>query len=117
MRKINILLFLLALCCVSSTARTASAQIAGGYGAVDKNDPEVKAAAKYAVAAETRHAHHTIKLISINKAEQQVVAGMNYKVCMKVRDGKKTRWATAVVYQNLKNKRSLTSWDWGACNW
>jgi hypothetical protein len=58
-----------------------------------------------------------ISLISIDKAEQQVVAGMNYKVCLKVRNGKRVRYATAVVYRDLKGKRSLSSWDWGECNW
>lgn len=89
----------------------------GNYRPVSKNDPQVKAAANYTVRAEARRIRHVITLLSVNKAEQQVVAGMNYRVCLKVRDNRRTRWATAVVYRHWNGKRSLTSWDWGACNW
>ena len=117
MRKINFLVFLLVFCFIGFAAKTATAQMPGGYNSVNKNDPQVKAAARYAVTTQSKRAGHSITLISISKAEQQVVAGMNYKVCLKVSDRKRTRWATAVVYRDLKGGRSLTSWDWGACNW
>lgn len=117
MRKITFLSFLLAFCFIGFTAQSAAAQIAGGYNPVSKNDPQVRAAAKFAVAAESKRVKHVITLISIRKAQQQVVAGMNYEVCLQVRDGRRVRRATAVVYRNLQGKRSLTSWDWGECNW
>jgi len=117
MQKLKISIFFLAFCFIGLTAQSAAAQIPGGYNSVSKNDPQVKAAAKFAVAAQSKRVKHVITLISINKAEQQVVAGMNYKVCLQVRDGRRVRKATAVVYRNLQGKRSLTSWDWGECNW
>lgn len=119
MLKLLTSVFVLGFFCLIFTASSATAQepMAGGYSSVSKNDAQVKAAAKYAVAREARRVKRGITLISISKAEQQVVAGMNYQVCMKVRDGRKTRWASAVVYRHWKGTRSLTSWDWGACNW
>jgi hypothetical protein len=117
MRKLYASMFLLAFCFLVFAASNAAAQMVGNYRPVSKNDPQVKAAANYAVSTEATRTRHTITLISISKAEQQVVAGMNYRVCLKVREGKRTRWATAVVYRHWKGKRSLTSWDWGTCDW
>src|SRR5438046_2125086 len=91
-------------------AMSASAQIAGGYNDAENNKAEVKRAAKVAVSSHSKQVHRTVTLIKINKAEAQVVAGMNYRICMQVRDGKHVRTVTAVVYQNLKNKYSLTNW-------
>ncbi len=117
MRKLNLLLPLFVFCFIAIGAQTAKAQIAGGYGSVDTKDPQVRAAARYAVAVENKKIRSGVVFILLVKAEQQVVAGMNYKMCLKVRNGKRIRYATAVVYRDLKGKRSLTSWDWGECNW
>ena len=117
MRKTILLLCLMTFCFFGFAARAAQAQIAGGYNSVGTKDKEVRAAARYAVAAQGKRAKRSITLISINKAEQQVVAGMNYKVCLKVRDKRLTRVATAVIYKDLRGKRELTSWYWGNCNW
>jgi hypothetical protein len=115
MRKLIFLTLLLAI--FGLGAQAAKGQMAGGYNPAKKNDPQVRAAAKYAVAAENQKIRPGVLFILIAKAEQQVVAGMNYKMCLKVRNGKRVRYATAVVYRNLKGKHSLTSWDWGECNW
>jgi cystatin-C len=117
MRKLNLLLPLFVFCLIAIAAQTAKAQIAGGYGPVDTKDPQVRAAARYAVAVENKKIKSGVIFRLLVKAEQQVVAGMNYKVCLKVKNGKRIRYATAVVYRDLKGKRSLTSWEWGECNW
>ena len=119
MFKLHTSIFVLSTCFLVFTATNVSAQemMTGNYRPANKNDAQVKAAAKYAVKTEAKRVKRGITLVSISKAEQQVVSGMNYMVCMKVRDGRKTRWATAVVYRHWSGKRSLTSWDWGACNW
>lgn len=117
MRKLYVPMFLLVFCFMAFAASNVSAQMVGNYRPVSKNDPQVKAAARYAVAAEARRSRHAITLLSIDKAEQQVVSGMNYRVCLRVRDNRRVRRATAVVYRHWSGKRSLTSWDWGTCNW
>ncbi len=91
-----------------------SAQMAGAYGDTSASSKEVKRAAKFAVDQRTLKTGSKVKLIKIVKAEQQVVAGMNYRIVLRAADkyGRRST-ATAVVYQNLKNKLSLTSWKTG----
>jgi hypothetical protein len=115
MKNLKLTILFLAVGLIGLTAQSAGAQVTGGYGPVAKNDPQVRAAAKFAVATERKRAKRVVTLISCSKAAQQVVAGMNYKVCLQVRDGGHVRTATAVVYRNLQGGRSLTSWDWGEC--
>ncbi len=97
-----------------------TAQIAGGYGTTDVKDPQVMAAAKFAVGAQNaklkRIGSRAYTLLEIGKAEMQVVAGLNFHVCIKTKLGTGVRSAEAVVYQDLQQKLSLTSWDWKKCS-
>jgi Aspartic acid proteinase inhibitor len=91
-------------------------QIVGNYRKISKSDTEVVAAAKFAVKQEKRKKGNSgLALISVERAASQVVAGRNYKICMKVKMNGKTENATAVVFLNLKDKFSLTSWNKGIC--
>ena len=40
---------------------------------------------------------------------------MNYRVCLRVREGRHTGEARAVVYRDLQNKLSLTEYVEGGC--
>jgi Aspartic acid proteinase inhibitor len=97
-----------------------TAQIAGGYGAADVKDPQVMAAAKFAVAAQNtklkRAGSRAYALLEITKAEMQVVAGLNFHVCINTKLGAGIRSAEAVVYQDLQQKLSLSSWAWKKCS-
>lgn len=73
--------------------------IAGGYAMVDVNDQEVQAAAEFAAQALGG------LLGKVTKAEQQVVAGMNYKLSIELQDGSKRN---VVVYKDLEGNMSLT---------
>ncbi|MDQ6787371.1 MAG: cystatin domain-containing protein [Acidobacteriota bacterium] len=91
-------------------------QIVGNYRKISKLDDEVVAAARFAVRQEKRKkSNRGLSLVSIESAASQVVAGRNYKICMKVKINGKTQSATAVVFRNLKDKFSLTSWNKGIC--
>ena len=73
------------------------------------------AAAKFAVKKRGKTQNAVINLISIRQAKTQIVAGLNYKVCLEVsvkKSGRKSvrQFVNAVVYKNLKNVYSLTSW-------
>ncbi len=85
--------------------------IAGGYAETSSNDPEVVSAARFAIRAEGRRQGASITLLAIERAEVQVVAGLNYMLRLKVKVNNKTQDVTAVVYRNLKQKYSLSSWD------
>ncbi len=95
-----------------------SAQLTGAYSKAKVSDKQVKAAAAFAVSEQAKEHNAKVKLVRITKAQTQVVAGMNYRVCMQVRDGSRGRkhTVTAVVYRDLQNKYSLTSWDVGKCS-
>jgi hypothetical protein len=91
-------------------------QITGGYGEMSVTDKDAKNAAAFAVKTRTNQTHKTVTMVKIVKAEQQVVAGLNYRVCINVRiNNGKTQTVTAVVYKNLQDKKSLSHWKSGGC--
>jgi hypothetical protein len=63
----------------------------------------------------------TVSLVSIKNAKRQVVAGMNYEICMltnyRNKKSKKLvdQFVRVVVYRNLQNAFSLTSWTQEDC--
>lgn len=95
--------------------------IAGGYSPISKDDAGVIAAAKYAVKTQGKKMRATIKLVAVKQAETQVVAGQNYRLCMEVSIKTKgaktavTKNIQAVIFKNLKQKLSLTSWEEAVC--
>ncbi len=104
-------------CAASGFAQTdMKVPIAGGYGEADAANAEVVAAAKFAVKMQAKKQRAKITLVSVNQAERQVVAGLNYRLCLKVETAKKgkkpaeSKIIEAVVFQNLKQKLALTSW-------
>jgi Aspartic acid proteinase inhibitor len=98
---------------------SALAQIAGGYAKANVKDPQVMAAAKFAVDTQNtklkRTGSHAHTLLEISKAQIQVVAGINFRVCINTKLGTSIRSAEAVVYQNLQQKMILSSWAWKKC--
>lgn len=94
--------------------------IVGGYSNVAATDAQVVSAANFALKAQAKKDKIKIKLVAVNKAAQQVVAGTNYKLCLSVEvTGKKKpavpQIVEAVVFKNLKQKFELTSWAIAAC--
>jgi hypothetical protein len=95
--------------------------IVGGYKTVATDDPEVIEAAEFAVSARGESEGVSLILVSIERAERQVVAGMNYRLCLKVaidnenEDGE-TQDVKVLVYRSLKNEYSLKSWDVAECD-
>lgn len=88
----------------------------GGYREVAKTDAGAVAAAGFAITAQSAKTGYTFELLDLVKAERQVVAGSNYKLCMQVRaDGDEAFFVEAVVYVDLKNNRKLTSWADSDC--
>ena len=99
-----------------------SAQRLGGYREIDKGDEGATAAAEFAVKAQSENKEMTYKLVSIEHAESQTVAGLNYRLCLKVGYHKQdddvdtTELVRVVVYRNLQNQYSLTSWTEEKCS-
>lgn len=117
-KKFSICAAIAALFIVLTAASASFAQtdqIVGGYGEADVKAKDVVAAAKFAVKKGAAKEKATISLVTIKQARMQVVAGLNYEVCLEVnykKSGKKAvkRYVKAVVYKNLKKVQSLTSW-------
>lgn len=92
------------------------APIVGGYKAVATDAPEVVSAAGFAVGERGRKVGSAIKLISIEGAERQTVAGANYRLCMRVEIADEAnnvdviQSVKVVVFRGLKKEYSLKSW-------
>lgn len=91
----------------------ASAQL-GGYKEASTTDERVVAAAEFAVGKQEEE-EEGLTLVSIEHAQTQVVAGINYKLCLKVKLGDETQEVMAIVYQKGKEEYQLTSWKVEDC--
>ena len=94
----------------------ADGKIVGGYSPSGVKQPEIVNAAR--VAVESKNAlpeTKPVNLVEIRQAEQQVVAGMNYRLCLVLNDGSREFPVLAVVYADLSGKLSLTEWKPDDC--
>jgi hypothetical protein len=104
-----------------STAAGQKAPVVGGYKAIETNAPEVTSAAAFAVAAEGRKEKMTIKLVSVETAERQLVAGTNYRLCLKVETEDTdnnvdvTETVKVVVFRSLQKAYTLKTWEKEDC--
>lgn len=89
---------------------TAAEPLVGGYSDVPTTNAQVIAAARFAVSTQAVSKWPLIGLVEIMEAEQQVAAGMNYRLQLKVKV--KRREAEAVVWRKLSGEHELTSWTW-----
>ncbi|HEX8492501.1 MAG TPA: cystatin domain-containing protein [Pyrinomonadaceae bacterium] len=102
-------------------AQQQRAPIVGGYKEIATDAPEVVSAAEFAVGEQGRKVDSTIKLISVEGAERQTVAGVNYRLCLKVEIEDKTnnvdvtQDVKVVVFRSLKKEYSLKSWEEEGC--
>ena len=88
------------------------AGLPGGWSEVATDDPGVKAAAGQAVSAQAAATGEKLKLVSVKEAQQQVVAGMKYRLVLVVRRDGKEATATAVIWAKLDKTYQLMEWSW-----
>lgn len=121
MKRSLTLIAMLSVALLVFTWSIVSAQRTGGYREIDKADEGAATAAEFAVKAESEKKEMTYKLVSIEHAEAQTVAGINYRLCLKVGyhkaddEAETTESVRVVVYRNLQNQYSLTSWTEENC--
>ncbi len=107
--------------CAANTFAQPEIPIVGGYKKVEATDREVIAAANFAVKAQAKKQKAKIRLVAVNNAARQVVAGTNYQICLNVETtDRKNKTVVpqsvqAIVYKNIKNKHRLTSWTIADC--
>ena len=105
----------------SHTGASGQGPRAGGFKPVATNHPGVRDAARNAVAAAAKREGTNIKLLSVVAAEQQVVQGINYQLCLKVEIEDAENNVDVVthvrtrVYMNLKKEYRLSSWEEEDC--
>lgn len=94
---------------------------AGGYSAVSVTNPAVLAAAAFAITAEQPLRPPPglptakLELVKILSAQAQVVAGLNYRLKLKVRVNGIERLAEVVVWWQAwrtPDPYRLTAWNW-----
>jgi hypothetical protein len=116
--------FAVALCLLVMTAcakvDSAPQSMPGAYAVGSVTDPNVQAAARFAIDAEQQALlkageSGTLDLVAILGAEQQVVAGINYRLRLRVRRNGQAQDAEALVWWQAWRKPDpyqLTSWQW-----
>ena len=110
-------LFLLTAC---ADVVSAPRNLPGVFMAVPVSQPEVTQAAAFAVEAERQALKAAgqpaqLELLSVLSAEQQVVAGVNYRLSLKVKRNGQEQLADAVVWWQAWRQPDpyrLTSWAW-----
>lgn len=110
-----IIFFVLYLAFGGMLALMAQQPQVGGYQDAPKADPAVVAAAKAAVSERQQKEGGSVTLVKIKRAETQLVAGVNYRLCLTVKANGKSQTATVVINKTLDDKYSLTSWEAGGC--
>jgi hypothetical protein len=115
-------LSILALLLTAAVMAQAQEPRVGGYAEAAVNDAEVAAAAAFAVKAQADALREKpdappvkLDLVRIVRAEQQVVAGMNFRLRLKVKLDGVEKTAEAVVWWQAWRKpdpHELTSWRW-----
>lgn len=120
----RVMTFLVALSVAFSFAIVGFAQnrpIMGGYKTAPTDDAEVIEAAEHAVSERAEKESASLKLVSVERAERQVVAGTNYRLCLKVaiddeEDSGETQDVKVMVHRSLQKQYSLKSWEVADCS-
>ena len=95
----------------TSVVTEAAAPIAGGWqpALIEESVLEI---ARFALAERQGQEAKPLRLLSVREASRQVVAGLNYRLRLRVKRGGRDREASATVYQDLQGQRHLTGWTW-----
>lgn len=96
----------------------APAQVAGGWSKVSVKDEGVVAAATFAIAARRavndEEGDGKLVLVEIVDAEQQVVAGLNYRLTLLVKAGDAMKTVEAIIWARVwldeDERYTLTAW-------
>lgn len=102
---------LISLCLASASAST----FVGGWTPIKNlTDPHLKELGGFAVAEHDKRGNDRLEFVKVVAGDQQVVAGMNYRLVLQVKDGKgKVVKYQAVVWERAGNSgtRQLTSFN------
>lgn len=94
---------------LATGARTDAALVGGWKPIEDPNDPHVIEIGQFAVVEYNKQSKMELKFQSVEKGETQVVSGTNYRLVVAAQDGTATNKYQAVVWENAKQIKKLTS--------
>ena len=122
-KKLPLLLSFAIFAAASMFVSNASAQgiKVGGYKDLNKTDAGARAAAIFAVEAIASKTKGTVELNSVLAAASQLVAGTNYRLCLKVTmsgaedEPDVITTLTVFVNRDLKRKYTLGVWKEEVC--
>ena len=105
-------IFALALCLWFNFPAKAN-PVSGGFSTSNTKNAGVVKAAKFAISEHKQQTGSQLVLQQIVKAQTQVVAGLNFQLCLKVKQSKPTQTmlVAAKVYQNLEQQMQLVQWE------
>ncbi|KQK15427.1 cysteine proteinase inhibitor 8 [Brachypodium distachyon] len=86
----------------------------GGWRPIpDVSEPRIQELGGWAVAQHARLATDRLRFLRVTRGEQQVVAGMNYRLFVDAQDaaGRSAPYVAVVYEQSWTNTRKLTSFD------
>ncbi|MBN1470706.1 MAG: hypothetical protein JW925_02930 [Syntrophaceae bacterium] len=111
---IAVLVLLVAACSFMGQAQQ---PMPGGYTTTEVTSNDVIRAASFAIKAQEKASGKTSKLVLVKilEAESQVVAGINYRLKLKVRLNGKEKTAEVIVWWQAWRKPDpyqLRSWNW-----
>ena len=111
---LTIVLSILSACLADNavTNHPSDKPIPGGWSAAPVEDKGVKAAARQAVSIKAKETGVDLRLTTILDARKQVVAGMNYRLKIRVMGAGKKNTATIIVWSKLDRTYELTKWLW-----
>lgn len=111
----------LIFCFADATFAQVKRPVLGGYKTISKTSADARAAAEFAVEAQSEKDNTTFRLETIEKAETQTVAGTNYRLCLQIiiedeeAEEEVRAFYQVVVFRNLKKEFSLKSWTESDC--
>jgi len=105
-----------------SSPRQSRQPVPGGYAAMSVTSSEAVAAARFAVEAQDRRLRadsassgSPLRLLRLVQADEQVVAGKNYRLVLRVGGDGGERTAVATVWWQswrTPDPYQLTAWEW-----
>ncbi len=106
--------FCMALLPAGCTLREDDARrpVVGGFSEASVSDEEVVEAAEFAAGeiAASAYPEEGASLSKITAAEQQVVAGMNYRLVLEIESSGEKHSVEALVWRKLSGEYELSSW-------
>ena len=97
---------------LSAPSASVNEDMPGAWTSIDAWHEEAQEAARFAVQTYAVGQRSRVLYKDVLAAEQQVVAGLNFKLRLQVQHDKTVRRAQVTVWRQLSGQYQLTEWVW-----